>query len=442
MEEFLKSGLLLIRGAYWDADVVLVGRAVGAEIPDGTRYLRVAVSGTKSEALLRYLSGVADKRLLVHLCGPACPSRTWQDGVVHGEKVSQWTAAQEDWMTNCQVVAPDPPLRGEDELEEMRREAARAGGTPGAPLEGEGGRVAKEAEKKEKKKEKEKEKKKKDRKPVKVKGKKDLEDVFGATGLDPDPEVRGRMHKKGRKILKNHKKEKKKKSKDKEGKSSSSQGSTGGTSEEEESSTVGTGVPLFDEQTGVKRVARGVPGLLTANFIAEAQEYLMNSQGLGWSAHKGEVPPLATQYFRNQLQPRMGGAMSREYQTLAYCVDQCLQGQVALGVDCMIQRMKALASIAGGVHFSVAQKLEILPAEKVNPASLEETQQAAQAARREEKVFGQANRGPRPWQPSSFGGEPGGQGRGRGSGGKGKKGKGKDQKGKEDGNKGGDAPKK
>ena len=441
IEDFLREDLLVFSGRYWEAEVVLAGKAVNAQVPDGTRHLQVKVGGTKSESLLKYISGRPDKLIWVHLCGDDCPTLVWKDDLVHTSKVQAWKKDPEEWMTNCKAAVGVVAEGVDDELAAMRREAEMTTGLPRSPArEKSKDRKEKEKEKKQKKKEKEKEAKKREKNAKKARGKKDLEDLFGQTGLDPDPDVRAKLMKKGKRILKNQKK-KKKKSKERGKSKSSSSGSDSETKEEESETTIEADETLFEEQTTVKKVAKAVPGLLTANWIKESQRYLMTAQGLAWEAHQGEVPALATQFFRNQVAPRMGAAMSREFMTLAFAVDQALQGNICMTLDTLVQRMKALSSMSSGVHFSIAQKLELLPAEKTNPASLEETQEAARAARQEDKVFAQASKPSKPWGNSSFSWEPQG-GKAKGKDGKNKKGKGKDQKGKEGQNKGGDEPKK
>lgn len=126
----------------------------------------------------------------------------------------------------------------------------------------------------------------------------------------------------------------------------------------------------------------------------------------------------------------MTGPMNREYHSWAYCLDLILQGRIAEGADLITQRLKSLSSTQSGIHYSISQKMELLPQERSNPASLEETQEAAKSARQEELVYSKASRAPRLWGTPSSGEAAKG---GKGKDGKGKKGKHREGKGKDEG---------
>lgn len=180
----------------------------------------------------------------------------------------------------------------------------------------------------------------------------------------------------------------------------------------------------------MKKLAKQTFGVLTATWLRECQDYLMTAQGQMWSAQVGEVPPIAVHYYRTQVAPKMSGPMSREFHSWAFCLDLLLQGRTAEGADLITQRLKSLSSTHSGVHYSISQKLELLPQERSNPASLEETQEAAKAARQEELVYSKASRAPKPWGTSQGSEQSKG---GKGKDGKGKKGKYRDGKGKDEG---------
>jgi hypothetical protein len=127
---------------------------------------------------------------------------------------------------------------------------------------------------------------------------------------------------------------------------------------------------------------------------------------------------------------KLSGPMAREYLTLTFLMDLLVQGRAAEAMDVACQRAKSLASTGSGIHYTISQQLEVVPVDKLHPASLAETQEAARAMRQEERVFQQATRTPRDWRqaPSR---ETGGKD-GKGRDGKGKKGKGKERKGKDE----------
>ena len=183
---------------------------------------------------------------------------------------------------------------------------------------------------------------------------------------------------------------------------------------------------LFGSSSTAKRVAQEFPGVLTSSWIRECQDYLMNAQGQLWSQQETEVQPLAVQFFRQQAQLKLTGAMAREYLSIAVMIDLGLQGRIAELTDVGTQRLKSLLATASGVHFSIAQKMEVVPLDRTAPASLLETREATRAHLDEERALQRASKRPQ-WHGSPSETPKGGKGKD----GKGKKGKGKDGKGKE-----------
>ena len=432
--DLLASHCLVLEGEYFEAKVRIAGKGCGLVTKEGGSYLEVEMTGTSSEGMLRSYSGKTKKRIFVHLCGKGCTHKIWRDDLVHLSKAVAWKGPLEDWMENLKEVAPAGAALEPDELNLLRREARDAPlredrRSPTRSLRREG------REKKDKKaKEKGKEPKKK---PLKMQAKKELSAVLGYTGLDPRPEVRRKFTKRARKVVQGKKVKKKKKKNG--GVSSSTSGEkeegqeTSSTSSSSSGGEKGMGHDeLYSSSTSVRRVAQEYPGVLTSSWIKDCQKYLMDSQGQVWGKTEGEIPPLAVQYFRNQFSGRMSGPMAREFLTIAYMVDLCLQGRTAECADIGTQRLKSLLSSHSGVHFTVAQKLEVVPPDRSAPASLEETQEAARAAREEARTFQRAAKS-QPWQ-GSLPSESGKGGKGKES--KGKKGNGKEGKSRE-GEKGG-----
>ena len=425
IEDLLGSGLLVIEGLYWEAPVVIAGRGEGLDTEDSGRYLVLQVEGTKSEVILHNLSGKRQKRLRVHLCGKTCEHRVWKEDVVHLVKVRKWEKEAEAWMSNMKDVRME---RGnapeEDELQALREEA-REVTPPGREKKKKRKKSRSKSPKtgKDRKKEEKKEKKKASSKSVRVKAKKGLEEVLGNTGLDPDPDIRRKLIKKARKLAEGKKTKKKKKSKKDEKASSGEEGAESEDSDSEESTTTEEkGLEqeeLFGSVTSVKRISQEYPGVLTSSWIGDCQQYLLDAHGQIWNKEEGPVQPLAVAFYRNQMHGRMSGPMGREYLTIAYMIDLALQGRTAESIDIGAQRLKSLMSTHTGIHFSIAQKLEIVPAERTLPASLTETQEAARAAREEERVLQRAAR-PARWQNNYPPDAPKG---GKGKDGKGKKGK-------------------
>ena len=432
VDDFLGKNTLVLEGLYYEAGVKIAGKGCGVSAQEGGQYLTFQVEGTMSESLLQYLSGTADKRIVVHLCGGDCSHKVWREDLVHLTKATRWKTAAEDWMGNAREVAILPGGEGErDELRRVREEAIEMA-TPGV---GRTRRSRTRSPKKKKKKEEAEEKKEKEKpegKKLKVQAEKSLEAVLGHTGLDPSQEVRKRFIKRARKLVQG-KKYKKKSKKRKSRKNSSSPGETDSQASKTSSSSSSQedkGIDqedLFGGASSVRKVSQEYPGVLTASWIRECQRFLLDSQGQVWTKREGSVPPLAVQFFRNQMHGKMSPPMAREYVTIAFMIDLMLQGRIPESADIGVQRLKSLLSTHSGVHYSIAQKLEIIPADKTNPASLEETQEAARLAREESRVLSRASKPPS-WS-TSYGGEPFKGGKGKD--GKGKKGKSKEGKGKD-----------
>lgn len=129
------------------------------------------------------------------------------------------------------------------------------------------------------------------------------------------------------------KKKKSKKKKESSLTGSSSKGSRDNTSSEDSTQEAGQSAELFGETLLARKIGAKFPGVLSASWIQECQDLLMTSQGQMWSQVESVLPPLAVQYYRQVVSPRMGGAMGREYYSLAYMMDLALQGRIAETCD-------------------------------------------------------------------------------------------------------------
>eukprot|EP00435_Cladocopium_sp_Y103_P069029 s30_g32.t1 len=420
-----KEGLLLFEGNYWDSSAVFAGKITGYQSVGEEKYLKVKVGGTKHEGLLKYLSSRTDKEVQVHLCPSPCTTRTWRDGLVHLDKLFKLVGAEEAWMSNAVEVPRRDQDNNEDEMGDLRREMENVEAkTP--RRESRSVSRKREVKKKKKKVAKRGRSKEKEEKSRKIRPKKKAADLFETTGMDPDPKVRQRLLKRGRRIAAKKKKAKARQSSS-DG-SSTEKSATSSSTEDVEMQALGR-KGLFSETSVVRKMATELPGVLAADWMEECQQYLLDSQGMVWNQGTGPIQPLAVQFYRSQMSQRLSGPMAREYQTLCYMMDLLAQARPSEAMDVACQRLKSLASSGSGVHYTISQRMEILPAEKTLPASLNETQEAAKAAREEEKVYSLAARNSRGWIP---GGGKEGPKEGKGKEGKGKKGKGKEGKGKED----------
>ena len=163
----------------------------------------------------------------------------------------------------------EPP----DELAALRREALEAD----ARTESEGRSKKEKSKKKDKKdKEKDKKRKKKDRSrsPDRKRGERDLEEILGNSGLDPNPRKRAKYLKKARKLVKK-KKKKKESGSGTEGTENSGTGST--------DSSIGLDPEeVFGQTKLAKKIWKKSPGVLTAMSLGAVQEQLLTGQGQLW----------------------------------------------------------------------------------------------------------------------------------------------------------------
>lgn len=358
------------------------------------------VEGTTHEELLKWVTGNPSVPLRVHLCGEACEAKLDAKDLVHAKQVRLRKKEDEGtWADNLKGTV--------DELAALRREAEGV-----EPERGE--EVVKKEKKKKKKKRvrREKSSESSSQGPEKAKeskrrlsSQKELAAVYGSTGLDPDPRVRKRLLRRWKKKMK----------KKKESSSGSSGSSLEGSSQASTLNSSDSG-QVFGETHKVRRLARKAPGLLTFSMVKEMQRQLLTDAGTLWNTEKASVPPIALQYYRAQLGPRLSGGASREALTLCWALDMALQGKIAQVADCLSQRLKSLEMMAGGASWMVSQRVEIVPPERGRLSSRAEAQAAAKEEKLESKTRqmvskgkekGKTDPGAGPWRPSGKGDQKG-----------------------------------
>ena len=172
--------------------------------------------------------------------------------------------------------------------------------------------------------------------------------LFEGTGLDPRERVRARVFRNARKHLK------------RKGKKSSSS-STSGTSRGTESDEVldMSEETVFQAASKVRLVAEGFPGALAGQALAQMRRALLSE--IGQDDRPGMVKGVALAYYRQVLQGRAKGPAQRELLTTATAIDSLISGKVASTVDLLVQRLKSSESTLSGNHWTVSQRLEILP---------------------------------------------------------------------------------
>ena len=364
---------------YWKEATSAVGTIEPLKREEGELWATVKIDGTKSEHLLRYLSGVPERTVQGHLCSVECGQELTSDNVVHlvkGKKLEEGDKA--DWMTNLLAAG----RVDEDELAGIRQEAEDLRSP--SPGQGEGAKKSKskKAEKKEKKKEEGRKQKRSRTPPGNARGGRDLGVILGNSGLDPSPQKRKRFLKKAKHMVKKGKKKKH---------SSSSAGSSGKSSSSSPESSIAAG-DIFGQSRMAKRIWRRCPGVLTASALATMQEQLLTAQGQLWDLDRQELPPLFLQFFRGNMGPRMPPAMRREGLHLAFCLHLGIQGRIPEMLDVLSQRLKALDGQTNGKHWTVTSQYELVPEENAAVATAQETEAAAKEAREAGRLRAQVSR--------------------------------------------------
>ena len=310
--------LHFIEATYWDEEVQGAFRVEEMKAKEGEVYLHGKLQGTENENLLNTATGIPGRKMTLHLCKDSCPGTPHREDLIHVQSFKELKAVREGRMTNLlgeEAEEPRDELRGLRE-EQMRRRKERVAGH----LEGQGKEPedvkdssSEEGSKKGKKKKK---KKKKAKEKLKVEKQKDLSQVLGKTGVDPDPSVRRRIRRRASKIAK------KKKSRH-----SGSSSSSGSKDTEEESGGDST---LFGPSGHLMTISKRLPGALAAAAVEEAAETLITMEGGAWDLSQGPVPALFTRYYRQQLMNKMSPAMQREAHAISRMLDSLLTGQTGL----------------------------------------------------------------------------------------------------------------
>lgn len=255
-----------------------------------------------------------------------------------------------------------PDLRASQEKWEKRAKPAPEGEKEGSSSSSDKSKKKKKAKKKKEKKKLKKEKRKS--MGGRTNATKPLESLFKGTGLDPSAENRRILL---RKVKKKMKKDKGSSS------SSSSTGSVVSDSEVEQS--------MLEERSKIRRLADLAPGVLASEGLRVMKDHVLTANGTPWGVDKTSLPPIVTQYIKQQCMGKATAPMGRELLTLAAVADCLLQGRVAEGTDILFQRVKSLEQMMAGQSWMLSQKLEILPGPDVGIASRAELQ-AAQRERR------------------------------------------------------------
>jgi hypothetical protein len=159
---------------------------------------------------------------------------------------------------------------------------------------------------------------------------------------------------------------------------------------------------------------------------------------IGSADQPGVVKGCAVAYYRQCLQRKSSGPAQRELFTIAAAVDQAMSGNVAGCLDTLLQRLKSSESTLAGTHWTVSQRLEILPQDHVLLTPLPEMTTARKDVFEETKMKYLASMPE--GRNASASGKGGGKGKAEGK--DGSKGSGKDRRWGKGGPQKGDTSKK
>eukprot|EP00438_Fugacium_kawagutii_P016688 Skav223982 [mRNA] locus=scaffold1107:399841:401238:- [translate_table: standard] len=392
--ETLSKGIGIVLEEAWHylTPCQVAGEVQGVEIVEGEVWFKLRATGTKQESLLRLLSGNPGLLLRVHRCSPGCGGEAVGDEVVHATKarLRGRVEDEEGWTANLEKVAPPEEPDDLAALREVDRRSApvRPGALPKGGEKKEDEKKGEQAKEKEKKEKSKKKKKKKDKKKkssrssssegrglrsgrrCKAAGIKKAQTLFEGTGLDASEKVRNRVTRLARKAMK------KKGSLGSDSSASSSSSSNEMMEEGEEN--------LFVQSSSVKLISDQFPGALASQGLNHMRSVLF--QETGQEDQPGSLRPACLAYFRQVLGRKLQGPAQREVLTLCTCLDRLIQGRAASVADIIMQRLKSAESTANGGHWTVSQKMEVLPQEGAAIAGTEEISQAQKASYNEAKV--------------------------------------------------------
>ena len=130
-------------------------------------------------------------------------------------------------------------------------------------------------------------------------------------------------------------------------------------------------------------VADRCPGALANQALNSMRATLL--QEVGFEDRPNVLYPAAVAYFRQHLNRRVSGPTQRELLTLTHTIDQLVRGKVASAVDTLVQRVKSIEQTVTGSHWSVSQRLEVIPSDTTTLTAVPESSAAQKEVYQEAK---------------------------------------------------------
>lgn len=395
----LAPGLKVVgaKGVYSGEEVSVAGKVVKVELEGSSAEVVLHPTGTNSENLLKYITGLQHPLLRLHLCDKDCDQLRSNPDLVHVKQLRKGLAGKEEvWEDNLVTT---------DELQHLRR-AQEQWNKPEKEKEGE--ESSSSRKKKKKKAKKKKDKKKDESKAKKIGGKsvaqKPLSSLYSGTGMDPEYADRKRLLRKMKKRLKSSKE------------SSSSETSDSSSSTEEEEMDR----ELLQDRSKIQRLAQMAPGVLSSEAIKAMKKHVMMAAGQPWELEEKSLPPIACQYSRQFVLTRASPPIQREVITLSHIIDMMAMGRAAQALDVATQRLKSIELSLSGHTWQAAQKIEVVGTLEAQLATRAEVEVANKELRLDQRSKGGGMGGTSSW----------GKDKGRGKNSGKEKEKGKNDKGK------------
>ena len=160
---------MIEEGTYFHQPCKAAGECLGVSLEEGRSYLRLQLTGTLCEGLLKHYTGNPKGEVRGHICPSTCNGEEAADNLVHVRKVRKRQSAEQEgaWVENLMKAVP--AREGEDELAALeetdasprtskerwrgiRRSASAGGEREARPRERREGRFKEEQRKKRKRK--------------------------------------------------------------------------------------------------------------------------------------------------------------------------------------------------------------------------------------------------------------------------------------------------
>lgn len=424
----LDAGPIVVEEAsYYHQPCKAAGSCLGVSRLEGRDYLRLKLSGTLCEALLKHHTGHPSGEIRGHVCPADCSQEEVAEDLIHIRTLRKMKRESEEdaWVQNLEKVLPmehdvdelevlrkkakEVP-QGRKEAKEKERDRKERKGSLDSGSEGKKAKDKKDVKKKKKKKRRSSSSRRSDLDRVKVDGtqskraaQKETQALFAGTGLDCKDKVRNRVARLGRRHLKR--------------KSDKTSSSNSDTSSEKSSRSQREEVEedLFSSGSKVRILAEKFPGALTNHAITQMRGTLL--QEIGHQDRPNTLCPVAVAYCRQHLLKKATGPMQRELLTLTHALDQVLRGRAASAADTLTQRVKSIEQTLLGSHWTVAQRLEVLPQDSASITALPEAREAQREVYSEARLrwLSSAADGRQPQKGGKGGGKSQGKDPGRAS---------------------------